>query len=459
MAASKLLVFRRLENGLMQQVAESVDGQHLFMRVDGWMAGFDASLPPAPVAGSGAAGAQGPAGPAGPAGATGPQGPVGATGPVGPQGVPGVNGGETGDKGPVGDQGPVGLQGPVGDKGATGDKGAVGDKGPTGDAGTGGGTTTVTVTGGSLPKPTTGADLQTLLTAAATNNTMLVLDPTTRVELTQPIVVQCKANDGSLWGINGNGAKLVWKGPTGGNMLTFLGAAATTDAFQTNRGLLVEKLTLEGQGTAGKCLVLRAMYGDQGSIYKSVLRDIITFSATTGIEYEGAVFESYLDNIHAENHTGDGMVTKHAPDYNGRRNIISNINIIHPNFSRNRGAGLRCTSSTNLTFGSFVLNALGGVVAADGLRYAVGNNGENTGPALFVVPYKGWGTYICGNEVSSDGSTHYRAFENGQWVSYGTPCLYILDNVVKDILPGENFSGNKCSYYGGAATSPMRAIK
>ena len=411
------------------------------------------------VAGSGGVGEKGDKGDPGATGPMGPAGPKGDQGDVGPQGIPGVNGGELGAKGETGDKGAVGDQGPVGLKGPTGDKGATGDKGPTGDAGTGGAGTTITVTGGSLPKPTTTADVQALLNAAASSNTIVTLDPTTRVDLTQTIEVQCRGNDGGLWGLVGNGARFNWKGPAGGDMLVFHGAKQVADSFQTNRGLLVEKITLDGQGTAGQCLTLRATHGDQGSIYKSALRDIITMQAKHGIALEGAVFESFLSNPHAENCSSDGMITKHLPDFNGRRNIISNINIIHPNFSRNRGAGLRCTASTNLTFGSFVLNALGGVVAADGLRYAVGNNGENTGPALFVVPYKGWGTYICGNEVSSDGSTHYRAFEGGQWVSYGSPCLYILDNVVKDILPGENFSGNKCSYYGGAATSPMRAIK
>jgi hypothetical protein len=310
---------------------------------------------------------------------------------------------------------------------------------------------------GTILRPANETELRQALQWNADNNGMCLLAQT-KLDLTQTIEVQCRGNDGGLWGLVGNGARLNWKGPAGGDMLVFQGAKQVADSFQTNRGLLIEKITLDGQGTAGQCLTLRATHGDQGSIYKSALRDIFTMQGKHGIVLEGAVFESYLDNPHAENCSDHGMVTKHLPDFNGRRNIISNINIVHPNFSRNRGAGLLCTYSTNLTFGSFVLNALAGVLANDGLRYAVGCNGENTGEALFNVQYKGYGSHIRGNEVSSDGSTHYRAFEGGKWVSYGSPCLYILSNVVKDILPGEDFGGNHCSYYGGG-TDPMRPIK
>jgi hypothetical protein len=319
----------------------------------------------------------------------------------------------------------------------------------------------INVTGGSLPKPTTTADVQALISAAAANDTFVMFDPTTKVDITQPLVMQCKGNAGQPWGILGNGAKLIWKGPAGGKLLTVKGTVADWGAFRSNRGLLIEKLFLDGQGTSGDLLTLEALYGDPGSIYKSVIRDVYcVYSGKNGITLRGAVFESFLDNVHAENCLGHGMETAHDwTDRGGGKGIISNINIIHPNFSRNKRAGLLCTYSTNLTFGSFVLNAEGGVVAPEGLRYAVGNNGENTGEALFVVQYKGYGSHIRGNEVSSDGSTHHRQFEGGKWVSYGSPCLYILSNIVKDIVPGEDFGGNHCSYYGGASTNPMRVIK
>jgi hypothetical protein len=323
------------------------------------------------------------------------------------------------------------------------------------------GSTTIIVQGGSLPWPTSTSDVQALLNAAAQNDTFVMFDPRTRIELTQPLVMQAKGNAGAPWGIIGNGAKLIWKGPAGGKPLTVKGAVADWGGFKTNRGLLIEKLFIDGQGISGDCLTLEALYGDPGSIYKSVLRDIYTvYSGANGITFRGAVFESYGDNLHAENCLGHGMETMHdLTDRGGGKGIISNINIVHANFSRNKGAGYKGTYSSNLILGSFVLNALGGMVGADGFRVAAFNNGENTGEALLSVQYQGYGTYIIGNEVSSDGSTHHRQFEGGKWVSYGKPCLYVLDNVLRDISGTEEFTGNHTSYYGGASTNPMRLTK
>jgi hypothetical protein len=357
----------------------------------------------------------------------------------------------------LGNQSTGGTVGPMGPQGPMGPPGPVGPAGPQGPAGTGSaGSTTINVTGGSLPKPTTTADVQALLNAAASNDTFVMFDPTTKVDITAPLTLQCKGNAGQPWGILGNGAKLIWKGPAGGKLLTVKGAVADWGAFRSNRGLLIEKLFLDGQATSGDLLTLEALYGDPGSIYKSVLRDVYTvYSGANGITLRGAVFESYGDNLHAENCLGHGMETMHdQTDRGGGRGIISNINIIHPNFSRNKGAGMKCTYSTNVTFGSFVLNAEGGVLAPNGLRYAAGNNGENTGEALFVVPGNDYGSLLVGNEVSSDGSTHHRQFEGGQWVSYGKPCLYLLAGLASVIE-----RDGHCSYYGSASTSPMRIRK
>ena len=71
--------------------------------------------------------------------------------------------------------------------------------------------------------------------------------------------------------------------------------------------------------------------------------------------------------------------------------------------SRNLGAGVRSVYSCNAAFGSFVLNAEGGIVAPDGLRLGFANNGENTGEAVYVVPSNGYGSNIIYSEGSTDG--------------------------------------------------------
>lgn len=311
-------------------------------------------------------------------------------------------------------------------------------------------------TGDGMIRPANETELLAALQNAANTGTMCLLDPFTKVTLTKTMNVQCVGNDGSPWGVNGNGAKILWGGPAGQRMLVYKGAVADGNNFRSNRGLIIEKLFFDGKGTSGDCLSLEALYGDPGSIYKSVLRDVYTvYSGANGITYRGAIFESFCDNVHAENCLGHGMETKHDTTSNGMRGIISNININHPNFSRNKGAGLKCTYSTNLTFGSFVLNAQGGVVAEEGLRAADKCNGENTGEGLFIVPSNGYGSVITACEVSSDGSTHHRQFENGAWVSYGKPCLYLLVGAAPPIIQ----QNNHCSYYGSAPTSPMRVVK
>jgi hypothetical protein len=311
---------------------------------------------------------------------------------------------------------------------------------------------TIPTTGDSMDKPTNQIQFRDALETYRSEKRVGSLDPRTEVEIVTTIQIGA-AGTSVPWGVNGNFAKIKYVGSGGHDMLVFRGTKGTAD-----RCLVVEKLALMGNGysspRAGTCLRLYAPEGDPGSFYKFKIKDIYTDYATHGFKLEGAVFEGYLDNIHAENHSSHGMVCLHTQTPNEHRGIISNINIVHPNLSRNTGAGLLCTYSTNVILGSFVLNALGGVLAPEGLRAAWGNNGENTGPALFVIPSNGYGSVLRDNEVSSDGSTHHRIFEGGSWVSKGSPCLYLLDGAA-DV---KEYDGH-CAYYGSLATNPMRVRK
>ena len=302
--------------------------------------------------------------------------------------------------------------------------------------------------------PTNEQQLADALNTAASEKRQCQLDPRTRVTITNGITVMQANNGGMPWGVNGNFAQLTWGGAASGDMLTFKNTAANG----ANRGLIVEKLGLDGNGysgvPAGTCLHIYAPEGDPGSFYKFVIRDIFTMYGTTGIKLEGAVFEGLCDNVHAENHIGNGMETVSLTT--PINSVISNIMIMHANLSRNLGAGLKCEYSTNLMFGSFVLNGLGGVIAPNGLRYAAGNNGENTGQSLFVLGSNGYGSVITANEVSSDSTTVARKYVNGQWVNVGQPCLYLLDT---GGATGITQNANHTSYYGTAVPNPMRVVK
>lgn len=288
------------------------------------------------------------------------------------------------------------------------------------------------------------AEFGQALQSGADENFVPMFDPRTKVTLTKTIVVKQPKHDGTTWGANGNHAKIEWAGPAGGDMIVYQGVRGVA-----NRGLFLEKFYLYGGGydraPAGACLKLFAPDGDAGSIYKFTLRDIYTAYGTYGIVLQGAVFEGLCENIHGENHRKDGMFMLHTNVDKDNRGIVSNIQLIHPNMSRNLGAGVRSVYSCNAAFGSFVLNADGGIVAPEGLRVGFANNGENTGEAVYVVPRNGYGSQIIYSEGSTDGATHARQFVNGKWISVGKPQRYLLSGG-----PGVTQTGNHISTYGGA---------
>jgi len=304
--------------------------------------------------------------------------------------------------------------------------------------------------GGSMFKPTSAAEFHDALQDALRAGRFLILDPTTDLDLQEPLNFEL-INAGAPHGLIGNGARFNWKGAGGGDMLTF--QADKSRGVNTN--LVLENIYLYGNGydaaPAGVALKLYAPTGDPGAIYKFKLKDIYANYATRGIVLEGAVFEGYCDNIQAENMRSHGMECLHTYTEGEHQGIVSNINIIHPNLSRNYGAGLKCTYSTNLLFGSFVLNALGGVLAPDGLRYAAACNGENTGESVFVLASAGYGSVITGCEGSSNAETVARAYEGGQWVDKGEPMLYLIDGPCDQAY-------NHVSFY-GSGSNPMEVVK
>jgi hypothetical protein len=297
-------------------------------------------------------------------------------------------------------------------------------------------------------------ELRQALESAADERYVVMLDPRTQVEVSKTITISQPGHDGTIWGVNGNHAKLNWVGDWEQDMLVFRGVKGVA-----NRGLFIEKLGFFGNGYAGarcgSCLKLYAPEGDPGSIYKFTLRDIFTAYGTHGVALVGAVFEGLMDNIHTENHTGDGIYTEHTFTEGEHQGIVSNVMMVHPNSSRNLGAGIRSVQSVNMILGSFINNAHGGVVAPDGLRFAAACNGENTGESLFVVPYAGWGSEIAFNTGSTNGETAAAKWENGQWVTVGKPMLYLLDNPPDDV--GERF--NSVAAYGNATSPPVAVRK
>lgn len=310
--------------------------------------------------------------------------------------------------------------------------------------------------GDSMDFPTTEDQLAKLLQSYADNQIIGQLDPRTKITQTKPILVQQKSNDGGPWGVNGNGARLMWKGPAGQDMLTYAGVQGVN-----NRGLTIKGLYMDGNGyaaaPAGACLKLSAPLGDNGPIYKFLVEDVMTGYATNGLFIEGGVYEGLCLNVHAENHAADGIFMQSLP--NGA--VVSNVSLMHPNASRNFGAGIHAVYSCDIIFGSFVLNALGGVVAPTGLRSAKSCNGENTGEAVFVIgSMGGYGTVISTCEGSTDGVTLCRKFENGNWVNVGKPEFYLINWSDGPSATATTEVYNHMSYYGdGTNKDQIRIVK
>jgi hypothetical protein len=283
-----------------------------------------------------------------------------------------------------------------------------------------------------------------------------MFDPRTDIEQSSTIVLEQRKNEGMTWGANGNHAKVRWVGPAGHDMIVIQGVKGVA-----NRGLYFEKFNLDGGGydraPCGACLKLRAPFGDAGALYKFTLRDIFASYGTYGVVLQGAVFEGMCENVHCENHAKDGMLMENLNVGSGSPGIVSNIQLIHPNMSRNYGAGIRSVYSCNAAFGSFVLNAEGGIVAPSGLRVGFANNGENTGEALYVIPNNGYGSYVLYSEASTDGRTVARRFDGAKndWVVVGKPTRHVLAGA-----PGVIETGNHIATYGDLPkSSEFRVVK
>jgi hypothetical protein len=305
-----------------------------------------------------------------------------------------------------------------------------------------------------FPKIINRAELQSLFNKVATEKYVEILSPGCKINLDGPTELKQENHDGGLWGVDFSYAQLDYVGPGGQDMITVRGVKGSA-----NRALVFKNVQAYGGGydrnPCNFCIKVYAPEGDPGSFYKMTMENVFTSYGTYGIGLVGAVFELLAFNVHAENHRADGIFMSHTHTPNEHQGIVSNAMIIHPNSSRNKGAGVLTVNSANIVLGSFVLNGAGGIVGPEGARLIFGNNAENSGESAFKVPTAGWGSNVLYNEASSDGSTHYRAFEGGQWVSYGKPMLYLLDRGGDTNVYQE---GNKVSYY-GSGTNPMRVIK
>jgi hypothetical protein len=306
--------------------------------------------------------------------------------------------------------------------------------------------------------PTNESELRDALTTYAHENRVGQIDSRMYVEVERTIEIGQAVNAGSPWGFNANYGRIKYVGGRGDDLLRFVGVNGVS-----NRGLTIKNVSLDGNDPnmngdkAATCLKLSAPLGDSGPLYKFNIENVFTMQAANGIILEGGVYEGMMMNTHAENCSGDGILMRHLNLGQPGQGVVSNILMVHPNSSRNLGAGILTVYSVYILGGSFILNGNGGVRAPDGLRGMTMSNGENTAGregAAFVIPSNGYGSVVTNCEGSSDGSTVCRKWDGTKWVDIGSPMLYLLD-----IDQAVAQSDNHVSYYGGSPSNPMRVVK
>lgn len=295
--------------------------------------------------------------------------------------------------------------------------------------------------GGSMFKPTSQAQLVSAVQAALDGGYVLYLDPSTSLEINSTCVWTVKDVGGAPKGLCGNYAKFTSMINNGADVFQFVSAS-------NNRSLVVEKFSIYGGAYAGRSCGagLKISAPKSKAIYQATIRDIFTESCgKNGQHYEGDFFESVLINLQSGANNGDGVYIANGAD----GGIISNLMVVAPNLSRNNGYGLHLVhaNSVDVTLGSFILNALGGVLASNGIRLCHGLNFENSGLIGIDIPTSDYTSTISACNASTEGVTHAPG---------GVPMLYLYryHGVPTNLQQNLNY----ITYYGtGTFTGAVRA--
>jgi hypothetical protein len=266
-------------------------------------------------------------------------------------------------------------------------------------------------------RPTSPAELQACLQAAADSQTVAVLDPATDVTVDRTIEIVQRRSSSQVWGVIGNGGKIRSAIDDGTPVLRYTVVAGDSRHGTYSRGLMIQTLDIIGSLKDGPGLMLHAPSAS-GPIFRAILRDNSTsLSGGLGaLHIKGAVFELLVAGHVSENNRQHGMAIEHE-----RGAIVSNCMIHALNSSRNGKAGLYTLSnSVDVVQGSFVNNGESGITAPTGLRSAAFINGENTG--RFVFRIGGYAT-LESCEASTDGKTVQRDSATGRPLGRPTEAL------------------------------------
>lgn len=266
-----------------------------------------------------------------------------------------------------------------------------------------------------MVKPTSGAELHAVLQAAASAQTIAVLDPSTDVTVDKTIEIVQRIGTGQMWGVIGNGAKIRSAIRNGTPVVKYVVIPGKVET--SSRGLTIETIDIIGSLEDGPGLMIHAPSG-RGAFYRAILRDnTTTRSGGLGaLHIKGAVFELLIDGHMSENNKQHGVAVEHEGGA-----VVSNCMFHALNSSRNTKAGLYTTSnSVDVIQGSFINNGDSGINAPAGIRSVAFINGENTGQ--FVVRVGGFANlHNC--EASTNGKTIQHDIVTGKPAGLPTEAL------------------------------------
>jgi len=275
---------------------------------------------------------------------------------------------------------------------------------------------------GGLVKPASVDEFVRQLQWHLDNGGMMVLDPTTDLELTHPVTFTLRG--GWSWpnGLSAYGARFRWKtdGDWTRTMFTFKTAEGEENHYFTLRGLGING-DQTGGAQASPLALLRIEARSGAAIRGAQIDDLCGEGCQTGIWVEGEVFESYINRPRLSWCRNAGIVCRHGYDIPG---VLSNIYITQPNITRcsaNMGAamGIHCdgADSVLVSDGNFISLDGPGIKATHGVKRIrhcdFENVGNVNGVAIEIDSTNFWSQVIACEGSNTQGNMPYLLWHGG----------------------------------------------
>jgi hypothetical protein len=241
-------------------------------------------------------------------------------------------------------------------------------------------------------KPNCVADFVAAQQKCLDEGSLLMLDPSTRLEFTEEVKFTLRSGFNVAHGLWAYGTQFSWRtdGDWTRRMITY-----TTDGRE-NQYFTLQGLSINGDLTGGaqaspeRLITIEAMSG--AAIRGFQIDDFTWQGCQTGLWIEGEVFEGYVNRPRGSWSRNAGIVCRHNYDIPG---VLSNVYIIAPNITRcpqnmGKAIGIWCDRAPSVLIeqGNFI-SLDGPAIYGDAGVKRISNcdfeNTGNTGGAAIVI--------------------------------------------------------------------------